>query len=178
MKMFFDLFPLILFFVTFKLKGIYWATGVAMAAAVAQIAWSWFKHRKVDTMLWVGLAVITVFGGATLFLHNEMFIKWKPTVLYSIMGGALLVGRQFFNKNFLRVMLAKQLQLTDTLWDRLNTMWGCFFLFLAGLNLVVAYNVSTATWVNYKLFGTMGLMLAFVLVQGIMLAPHMPKEQK
>ena len=102
MKFLFDLFPVILFFVAFKFGDIYLATGVAMAATFAQIGWVWAKHRKVDTMLWVSLAVITVFGGMTLFFHNEDFIKWKPTVLYWTFALALAGGTLLFDKNLIR----------------------------------------------------------------------------
>lgn len=178
MKFLFDLFPVILFFVTFKLAGIYAATVVAIAATFAQIGWVWMRHRKVDTMLWVSLAVITVFGGATLALHDEMFIKWKPTILYWLFA-VILAGAQLgFGRNLIRAMVGQQISLPDAVWVRLNWSWAGFFAFMGAANLFVAYHFSTDGWVNFKLFGAMGLMLVFVLLQGAMLAKHVEDKKE
>lgn len=179
MKFLFDLFPVILFFIAFKTHGIYAATAVAIVATFVQIGWVWFRHRKVDTMLWVSLIIIVVFGGATLILQDETFIKWKPSVLYWLFAGALLVANIVFNKNLIRVMMKGQITLPETVWGRLNASWAGFFASMGGVNLYVAFNYSTETWVNFKLFGFMGLMLAFVLLQALMLAKYMEdKEDK
>ena len=170
MKFLFDLFPVILFFAAFKFAGIYVATAVAMAATVAQIAWVWFRHRKVEPMLWVSFAVIVVFGTATLLLQDEMFIKWKPTVLYWLFGAALMVAQFAFRKNLIRAMMGKQLQLPDPAWERLLWSWVGFFTFMGVANLYVAFNFSTDLWVNFKLFGGMGLMFVFVIGQAFYLA--------
>jgi intracellular septation protein len=170
--MLFDLFPVILFFVAFKVYGIYVATAVAIGATFAQIGWLMFRRRKVDTMLWVSLGVITVFGGATLLFANETFIKWKPTVLYWLFGGVLAGGALVFRKNLVRSMMEKQVSLPDEVWTRLLASWIGFFAVMGVLNLYVAYNFSTDAWVNFKLFGGMGLMLVFVLLQALMLAKH------
>ena len=176
MKFLFDLFPIILFFVAFKFAGIYAATGVAMAATFAQIGWLKLRGRKVDTMMWVSLGIIVIFGGATLILHDETFIKWKPTVLYwffaAALGGAYLVAR----KNLIKGILGEQLQLPDAAWSTLNWSWTAFFAFMGALNLYVAFNYPLDTWVNFKLFGGMGLMFLFVLGQAVFLARHMPAE--
>lgn len=172
MKFLVDSLPVILFFIVFKVKGIYMATGVAIASMAVMVAFSWIRYRKVDTMLWIGLAVITVFGGSTILLHNELFIKWKPTVLYWIFAGAIFVGQWAMSKNVMRVLLEKKISLPDDVWTRLNLWWGAFFLALGGINLAVAYTVSTAAWVNFKLFGVMGLMMVFVIAQAAMLSPH------
>ncbi len=172
MKMLFDLFPVILFFAAFKVYGIYVATAVAIGATFAQIAWLWFRRKKIDTMLWVSLGVITVFGGATLIFENETFIKWKPTVLYWLFGAVLTISAVFFRKNLVRAMMEKQVSLPDEIWTRLLTSWIGFFVVMGVLNLYVAYNFSTDAWVNFKLFGGMGFMLVFVLLQAIMLARH------
>ena len=174
----FDLFPVILFFIAFKLQGIYVATAVAIGASFAQIGWLWLRGRKIDVMLWVSLAIIVVFGSATLLLHDETFIKWKPTVLYWLFAGVLGGGALFFRKNLIRAMLGEQIQLPDPAWDKLNFSWAGFFACMGFLNLYVAYNFSTDTWVNFKLFGGMGLMLAFVIAQGLFLAKYMDVEQK
>jgi intracellular septation protein len=160
MKLLFDFFPVLLFFVAFKLYGIFVATAVAMGATFAQIGWLWWRRRKIDKMLWVSLGVITVFGGATLLLENETFIKWKPTVLYWLFGTALLVASLAFKKNLVRSMMEHQVS------------WIVFFALMGALNLYVAYNYSTDAWVNFKLFGGIGLMFGFVLLQALLLARH------
>jgi intracellular septation protein len=169
MKLFIDLFPVILFFLAFKLKGIFIATMVAMAASVVQIGFMYFKHRKVEPLMWLSLAIITVFGGATLLLHDETFIKWKPTVLYWLFGLALTAGQVVFGKNAIKGVLGKQIALPEKAWKTLNLSWGGFFMVLGGINLYVAYSFSTDTWVNFKLFGIMGLMFLFTIVQGVLI---------
>ncbi|MDP2785152.1 MAG: septation protein A [Sulfurimicrobium sp.] len=178
MKFLFDFFPIILFFAAYKLFGIYTATAVAMVATFAQIGWVWLRHRKVDTMLWVSLAIITLFGGATLFLHDETFIKWKPTVLYWLFATVLTVSAALFRKNLIRTMMEKQFSAPDFVWRTLNLSWVVFFLIMGGVNLYIAFNYSTDTWVNFKLFGSMGLMFAFVILQGLMLSKYIEEEKK
>jgi intracellular septation protein len=177
MKFLFDLFPVILFFVAFKLFGIYVATGVAIAATFAQIGWTWFRRRKVENMMWVSLAVIVVFGGATLALQDETFIKWKPTVLYWLVGAALVAAELGFRKNLIRSMMQAQMTLPDLVWRKLLASWVAFFAVMGGINLIVAYNFSTDAWVNFKLFGGMGLMLVFVVLQALMLARHVEAKK-
>lgn len=176
MKFLFDLFPVILFFAVFKLYGIYEATAVAIAATFVQIGWVYFKHRKVEPMLWVSLAVIVIFGGATIYLHNETFIKWKPTVLYWLFAGVLASAALLFKKNLIRSMMEKQVILPEPVWGRLLMSWIAFFTVMGLLNLYVAYNYSTDTWVNFKLFGGMGLMLIFVFGQALLLAKHIQEK--
>jgi intracellular septation protein len=170
MKFLFDLFPVILFFVAFKFAGIYVATAVAMVATLGQIGWVWMRHRKVEPMLWVSFAVIAVFGSATLLLQDPTFIMWKPTVLYWLFGGALGVAQVAFGKNLIRAMMGKQLQLPDPAWTKLMWSWVVFFACMGVLNLYVAYNYSENVWVNFKLFGGMGLMFAFVIGQAVYLS--------
>jgi intracellular septation protein len=172
MKFLFDFFPVVLFFVAFKLADIYVATGVAIAATFVQVAWLKLRGKRVDAMLWASLAIIAVFGGATLLLQDETFIKWKPTVLYWLLGLVLAGSALLFRRNLLRTMLSQQVQLPDPVWSRLNWSWIGFFAFMGALNLYVAYNYSTDLWVNFKLFGGMGLMLVFVLVQAALLAKY------
>jgi intracellular septation protein len=172
MKLLFDVFPVLLFFVAFKLYGIYAATAVAMGASFAQIGYLWLRGRRIDKMLWVSLGVITVFGGATLLFGNPTFIKWKPTVLYWVFAASLVVGMVFFKKNLVRSMMESQVSLPDHIWDRLQASWIGFFLVMGALNLYVAYNYSLDAWVNFKLFGGIGLMLVFVLAQALLLAKH------
>ena len=177
MKFLFDLFPVVLFFAAFKLFDIYVATAVAIAATFLQIGWLKWKRRKVDTMMWVTLIIIVVFGGATLALHDETFIKWKPTVLYWLFGAVLGAAELLFRKNLIRAMLGEQVRLPDAAWTRLNWSWAGFFVFMGAANLYVAFNFSTDTWVNFKLFGGMGLMLLFVVLQAAFLARHIEEKQ-
>ena len=177
MKFLFDLFPVIPFFIAYKFAGIYAATGAAMAATFAQIGWLWFRGRKIDTMLWVSLVIITVFGGMTLLLQDETFIKWKPTVLYWAFAAALLGGALFMKKNLIRVLLAEQMELPDAAWNKLNWAWIVFFIFMGIINLFVALNFSTDDWVNFKLFGATGLMLVFVLAQGLLLSKYLEENK-
>jgi intracellular septation protein len=172
MKFLFDIFPVVLFFVAFKLFDIYVATGVAIAATFAQVGWLKLRGRKVENMVWVSLAVIVVFGGATLVLQDETFIKWKPTVLYWLFAAVLAVAALGFRKNLIRAMMQAQMSLPDAVWDRLLASWVAFFAAMGALNLVVAYQFSTDTWVNFKLFGGMGLLLLFVVLQALVLARH------
>ncbi len=179
MKFLFDLFPVILFFAAFKLGDIFIATGVAIAATFAQIGWTWMRHRKVDTMLWVSLGIITVFGGMTLIFHDETFIKWKPTVLYWALAAGLAGSSLLFGKNLIRTLLAEQVEAPDVVWQRLNWSWIGFFVFMGVANLIVAFalNLSTETWVNFKLFGGIGLMLVFAIIQGLMLSKYIEEKK-
>jgi intracellular septation protein len=200
MKLLFDLFPVLLFFGIFKwgksnpeaaqsavgeyLSGlmsgtagieqapILLATAVAIVATFAQIGWLLARRKKVDPMLWVSLAIITVFGGATIYFHDDTFIKWKPTVLYWFFGAALLAGQFLFRKNLIRLMMGKQITLPDPVWDRLSMMWTAFFAAMGLLNLFVAFRFSTETWVDFKLFGFTGLMFAFIIAQTVYLSRY------
>lgn len=201
-KFLFDLFPVIIFFIAYKLgdanpeatrqilqqiglpqptginekPGIYLATFVAIIASAAQILWVKLRGKKVETMLWVSMGIILVFGSATLWLHDESFIKWKPTVLYWVFAGAIF-GAALFGRNLIRGLMNAQLELPEVAWSRLNLSWGGFFATMGLVNLWVAFNYSTDAWVNFKLFGSMGLMLVFVIAQGMMLSKYMDKEE-
>jgi len=202
MKFLFDLMPVLLFFAAYKLAGmndaeaarlatsllgaditakqapILIATAVTIVATFVQIALVWFKHRKVDTMLWVSLAIVTLLGGATLFFHDPTFIKWKPTAVYWLFGVVLLGSATLLKKNLIRAVLEAQMQLPDPIWSRLNTAWALFFVLMGFLNIYVAFNYAEDTWVNFKLFGGTGLMLVFVVAQGLYLSRHMEEEPK
>lgn len=178
MKLLIDFFPIILFFAAFKAWGIYAATAVAIVATIVQIAYLRFKTGKVETMQWVSLGVIVVFGGATLLAHDENFIKWKPTVLYWLMGGALLVGLVLFKKNFIKSLMGAQMQLPHSVWNTLNWAWTGFFAVMGVLNLWVAFNFDTDTWVNFKMFGGIGLMLAFVVGQALYLGRYLKEPEQ
>jgi len=176
MQLLADYLPLILFFVAFKWQGIYIATAVAMAASVAQIAY--FKARgKVSAVHWLSLAIISVFGGATLLLQDETFIKWKPTVLYALFGGILAVGKLAFRRDWIAVLL-KDIALPAGVWSGVTWSWVAFFAAMATANWYVAFHFSTEAWVNFKVWGGIGLFLAFALAQGLWLAKHMPQEER
>jgi intracellular septation protein len=201
MKFLFDLFPVLLFFGIFKwgqanpqaaeslldqyLSGligngagaaghapILLATAVAIIASFGQIGYLLARRRKVDPMLWMSLAIITVFGGATIYFNNETFIKWKPTVLYWLFSAVLAVSTVFFRKNLIRSLMSKQVELPDIAWNKLNWSWVAFFAFMGVANLYVAFNFSTDTWVDFKLFGGTGLMLVFVFAQALMMSRY------
>ncbi len=176
MKLLFDLFPIILFFAAYKLADIYVATGVAIATTIAQILWLKSTRKPVENMQWASLAIIVVFGGMTLVFKDETFIKWKPTVLYGLFAATLLGARLMAGRNLIRSMMGKQMKLPDGVWDRLNLAWVLFFAFLGVLNLFVAYRFATDTWVNFKLFGTLGLTLAFVVAQALYVGRHVQDE--
>ena len=176
MKLLFDFFPLILFFVAFKASDIFTATAVAIAATVVQIGWVLARRRKVANMQWMSLAIIVVFGGATLILRDETFIKWKPTVLYGLTGIAFLVALAFKTNLAKAVMAEGGIDLPEPVWTKLAIAWGLFFLFQGALNLWVAFNFPLDTWVNFKLFGGFGLMIAFVLAQAVWLSKYMQDE--
>ncbi len=172
MKLLIDFFPILLFFAAFKVAGIYVATSVAIVATVLQIAYLRWKNGRVEPVQWLSLAVIVLFGGATLIAHNDEFIKWKPTVLYWIMGATLVIGQVFFNKNFIQKLMGAQLSLPAQAWRTVNWSWAGFFAGMGALNLWVAFNFDLDTWVSFKLFGGMGLMLVFVIAQAIYLSRY------
>lgn len=178
MKLLFDLFPIILFFAAYKLADIYVATGVAIAAAVLQFAWMKLRGRTISTMQWISLGVIVVFGGATLLLQDDRFIRWKPTVLYWACAGTLLVGRLFFNALWLQKVMPKdELVLPEAVWIRLTWAWIAFFTAMGCLNLYVGFNYSLDTWANFKVWWSMGIILAFSLAQGVYMARHLPGDE-
>jgi len=201
MKILFDLFPVILFFAVFKLAGsnpesaqafatyiayqadpqhlpVLLATATAIIATMAQIIWVKFRHGTVDTMLWVSFAIIVIFGGATLLLHDEAFIKVKPTALYWLFALVLLFSKILFKKNLIRSLMQEKMTLPDRIWSQLNLAWSGFFIFLGILNLYVAWNFPTDTWVSFKLFGATGIMFVFIILQAMMVAKHIEADKK
>jgi intracellular septation protein len=205
MKLLFDFLPIILFFVAFKVADankeaaaafatahfgaivsggvvgpgeapVLLATVVVVLATLAQVAILAARGKKIDLMLWVSLALVVVMGGLTIWLHNETFIKWKPTMLYWVMGSAFALAPLLFGKNLLKLLLGEQLDLPAPIWQRLNLAWVAFFATMGLLNLWVAYSFATDTWVNFKLFGGLGLMLVFTIAQGLYLARYLPDD--
>ncbi len=206
MKLLFDLFPVILFFVVFKIAGahpeaaqafgseylsllvaggevtlaqapILLSTAVAILATLAQVVWLLARRQHVDQMLWVSLVIIVVFGGATIYFHDEQFIKLKPTVLYWCFAVALLGAQFVLRKNPVRAIMGKQMSLPDRVWDKLNLAWGLFFAVMGAVNLYVAHSFPLAFWVNFKLFGFMGLMIGFVILQSLFLSRYLKESE-
>ena len=172
MKLFLDFFPFLLFFGAYKLFDIYVATGVMMAATVLQSAYTYVRERSLPLMQKVTLIMVLAFGAVTLGLHDERFIKWKPTVLYSCLAVGLAIAVFALRKNFLRSLLGSQLELPDALWNKLNVAWIAYCAFMAALNAYVVLNYSTEEWVNFKLWGYV-FPLVFIVGQGLYIAPHM-----
>ena len=207
MKLLFDFLPILLFFASFKYAEGHkdWAAAFAnqhfgalvsggvvgpneapvllatlavILATLAQVAWLAARRKKIDLMLWVSLGLVVVLGGATVWFHDENFIKWKPTLLYWVMGASFAVSQWALGKNLLRLLLGDELQLPEPVWRRLNAAWVAFFGLMGLLNLLVAYRFSTDAWVNFKLFGGIGLMLAFTLAQGLYLGRYLEEERR
>ncbi len=165
-----DYFPLFLFFLAYKWQGIWVATGVAIVASVLQIAWLYWRG-VISPVHWLSLAIIVVFGGATLLLHDETFIKWKPTVLYLAFAGVLAAGKLLWRRDLLALVM-KELQLPPAIWTRLTWAWILFFGAMAFANWYIAFHFPTATWVNFKVWGGIGLFVVFAIAQGLFLARH------
>lgn len=181
MKFLYDLFPLLLFFAAFKLYDIYVATAVAIVASVVQVAAFWWRHRRFETLHLVTLAVIIVFGGLTLILRDDTFIKWKPTLVYWILALLVLGSQVLGKKTAIERLLGGQMTLPPQVWARQNLSWGLFFIVLGALNIYVAFyygpELDTAArqaiWVNFKVFGLLGLTLVFTLLQAVLMARHL-----
>ena len=177
MKFLFDLFPILLFFIAYKMYDIYMATIVIIAASIIQVSWFWFKNRRVEKMHIVTLVLVLLLGGATLFFQDATFIYWKPTVVNWIFAVAFF-GSQFIGeKTLLQRMLDEQITVTAKhVWVNLNMAWVIFFIFMGAINLYVAFNFEENTWVNFKLFGMMGLTFVFVFGQGFYLAKYITES--
>jgi intracellular septation protein len=176
MKFLFEVFPVALFFVAIQIWDIFVATAVAIAATFVQVGWLVARRRKVPTMVWASLVIIVVFGGLTLYLRDRTFILWKPTVLYWLFG-TVLAGGALVGRNLIRALLSEQMTLPERVWRRLNWSWVGFFAFMGTLNLYVAYNYSEKIWASFKLFGGIGLMLAFVVAQSALLAKYVEDKR-
>lgn len=208
MKFLFDLFPLIAFFAAFKLGGMYetathdfvqqylsgivsggviqpeqapWvlATLVGIIATACQVSYLLLRGRKVDGMLWLSLFIFVVFGGASIYLHDDFFLKWKPTLIYWLSGLALLIAHVGFKKNLIRKTMEAQVQLPDAVWNQLLAAWILFFGAIGALNLFVAfvlYKGDMAAWVSFKAFGATGIFFAFIVAQTLFLSKHIKED--
>jgi intracellular septation protein len=178
-KLLFDFFPIVLFFVTFKLfedqhEGILAATAVVIVATGVQVLVTWLRHRRVENLHLVTLVLVVVLGGVTLLLDDEIFIKWKPTVVNWLFAIAFLASQWVGRRPLVERMLGSNVSLPASVWARLNLSWVLFFVGVGCLNLYVVYNFDTETWVNFKLFGLLGLTLAFVVAQAFYMVRHVP----
>jgi len=206
MKFLFDLFPVILFFITLKvaekaasaslvLSKILAAIGITTAVkstlvpimlatiaviigSIIQIIWAKLHYKKVDKTLWISALLVIVLGGMTLYFQNDAFIKWKPTLLYWIFAVVLIGANLFAKKNIIKSMMGKEISLPETIWNKLNIAWAIFFTGLGVLNLYVAFNYSIDTWASFKLFGTMALMFVFIIGQSLAINKHIINEDK
>ncbi|MBV1951837.1 MAG: septation protein A [Cycloclasticus sp.] len=178
MKLLFEFFPIVLFFIAYKWQGLYLATQVAIGASFIQVAWFWLKHRRFESSQVVTLVILVVFGGTTLYLQDENFIKWKPTVINWLFAAACIISQFFGKAPLIKRMMGANLQLSDPIWLKLNTMWAAFFLVQGSLNVFVLYNFDTDTWVNFKLFGMLGLTISFIIAQGFYLMKHVKQPEK
>lgn len=205
MKIFFDLFPVILFFITLKiaekaatanqvlaeilttigitasvkpsLVPIMLATVAVIIGSIIQIIWAKLHYKKVDNTLWISAVLVTALGGMTLYFQNDAFIKWKPTLLYWTFAAVLIGARIFTDKNIIKMMMGKEIKLPESIWNKLNLAWAVFFASLGILNLYIAFNFSIDTWASFKLFGTMGLMFGFVIAQSIAINKYIIEEK-
>ncbi|MBC3860848.1 septation protein A [Undibacterium jejuense] len=206
MKFLFDVFPVILFFVTFKwgeghtataqayvenylsslvsggvsspeLAPIMLATAVTLVASIGQISYLLIRRQKVDAMLWISFIIIMVFGGATIYFHSDTFIKWKPSILYWCYCGAFLLAQFVFKKNLIRTAMESQVKLPEQIWGKLSLAWTAYFFLMGVLNLWVAFNFSTDTWANFKLISMVGIMPAFIVIQSLFLSKYMTEAE-
>lgn len=178
MKQLLEFIPVILFFIAYKFYDIYVATAVVIVATLVQVAFTWFKYRKVEVMQWVTLALILVMGGATLYLHDEQFIKWKLSIIEWAFGIAFIGSQYVGEKPFIERMMSGSLDLPKAIWKRLNALWGVFFLSVGFINVYVMYHYNTDEWVTFKTFGVPGLMIAFIFIQMAYLYKHIPTTEK
>jgi len=205
MKFLFDLFPVILFFITLKiaektanaslilgkilttfgiattvkpsLVPIMLATVAVIIASIIQIVWAKLRYKKVDKTLWMSAILVTVLGSMTLYFQNDAFIKWKPTLLYWIFTTAILAAHCFWQKNIIKTMMGKEVKLPESIWIKLNYAWAIFFAALGCLNLYVAFNFSIDAWASFKLFGTMGLMFVFIITQSLIINQYLIEDK-
>lgn len=205
-KFLFDLFPVILFFITLKVSektagagaflrtildsvGIHTAvkpdmvpimlaTVAVIIASIIQIAWVKIRHGQVEKTLWISAVLVVILGGFTLYLQDDAFIKWKPSILYWLFAAAILIGQWFLNKNIIRAMMDKNIELPEHVWRYMNLSWAWFFIGLGFLNLFVAKTFSTDTWATFKLFGATGIMFVFIIAQMLMIQKYLPKEDE
>jgi intracellular septation protein len=174
MKQLLEFSPILLFFIAFKFYDIYVATAVVMIATILQVAFMWFKYRKVETMQWVTLGLVVIMGGATLYFQDDLFIKWKFSIIEWLFGSVFLVSQFVGKKPFIERMMSDNMTLPDVIWKRLNLAWASFFISVGFLNVYVMYNYETDDWVYFKTFIAPALMLGFIVLQMAFLYKYIP----
>ncbi|ADT87363.1 septation protein A [Vibrio sp. Vb2880] len=177
MKQLLDFIPLIIFFALFKFYDIYVATGALIAATAVQVAVTYFMFKKVEKMQLITFALVAVFGGMTIFLHDDNFIKWKVTIVYVIFALGLAISH-LMGKSAIKGMLGKEITLPEAVWAKVNWAWVAFFSVCAVLNIYIAYQLPLDVWVNFKVFGLLAATFTYTLLTGIYIYKHLPKEQK
>lgn len=175
MKQLIDFIPLVVFFILYKTHDIYVATGALIIATAIQITVTWVLYKKVEKMQLVTFVMVAVFGGLTIFLHDDNFIKWKVTIVYGIFAAGLAIS-QYMGKPLIKGMLGKELELPDAVWNRINGAWALFFVVCAVVNVYIAFRLPLDVWVNFKVFGLLILTLIFTIATGGYIYHHMPKE--
>jgi len=178
MKQLLEFFPIILFFVAYKLYDIYIATAVIIVATIVQVAYAWFKHRKVETLQWITLGLVVVFGGATIYLHDAQYLKWKFSIIEWLFGIAFLSSHFIGKKTFIERMMSSNLTLPSLIWKRLNFSWASFFIGIGFINVYVMYNYNTDDWVTFKTFIAPGLMVVFLVIQMVFLYKYIPETEE
>ncbi|MFT4835479.1 MAG: intracellular septation protein [Psychromonas sp.] len=174
MKQFFEFIPLIIFFVAFKTTDIYIATGALIVSMGLMLAFSYYKNGKVEKMQAITFGMVLVFGTLTIVLHDDVFIKWKVTVVYALFSVALLLSQFFYKKPIIKQMLGKEISLPDNIWNNLNSAWAMFFAVLSAVNVYVAFSLPQETWVNFKVFGLLSVTLVFTLLSGMYIYKYLP----
>lgn len=178
MKQLLDFLPLVVFFIVYKLYNIYAASGALIAATAVALVISWVLYRKLEKMTIITFLLVTVFGSLTLIFHNDEFIKWKVTVIYTLFAAALMFSQWWMEKPFIQSMLGKELTLPATVWRTLNVAWALFFFICGLVNIYVAFWLPESVWVNFKVFGLTALTLLFTLFSGIYIWRYLPREEK
>jgi len=179
MKLLVDFLPIVIFFIVYKMTGdLILATAVLIPATMLQMGYTWLTTKKVEKMQLVTLILVVVLGGLTVALQDGQFIKWKPTIVNWLFG-LVFLGSQFIGKKpVVQRLMGKSMELPSRIWRQLNLAWVVFFAAMGGINLYVAFNYSESTWVDFKLFGMLGLTFVFILAQGVYMSRFMPKESE
>ena len=178
MKQLLEFFPILLFFIAYKAYDIYIATAVVIGATIIQVAIAWFKYRKVETMQWITLGLVIVFGGATIILHDEQYLKWKFSIIEWLFGLAFLSSHFIGQKTFIERMMGSNLTLPANIWQRLNFSWASFFISVGFINVYVMYNYNTDDWVTFKNFIAPALMVVFMVVQMSFIYKYIPDTKE